>query len=71
MTWRDIKDVILKEFKFFDVLYFASRNLAILKMFFSGHGKKEGIIPLSKGYNMHYLDLINEIPRMAKKQTFD
>ena len=67
MTWRDIKDVIWKEFKFFDVLYFSSRMKAILKLFFSGHGNKEGIIPLQKGHNMNYRDLIDEIARMAKK----
>ena len=65
MTWKDIKDVLRKEFQFFDVLYFSSRSLSIIKMFFNGHGKDNGNMPLQKGYDMNYKALITEIVRMA------
>ena len=67
-TMKTVKEILRKEFGFFDLKYFQTRTKAGFKWFMSGHGVPEGYMPLSQpNHDLQYGTLIDETVLAAQK----
>lgn len=66
MTMKIVREILRKEFSFFNINYFKLRSKAAFKWFLSGHGVPEGYMPMSQpNHDLQYATLIDETVNIA------